>query len=233
MPFLIEGEKPALDKQEPFVKGVNDEDPGNIPMEVGFTLPTPTGAANWVYYDITLGCMLDSGIVVHRRLPQVDRTADTLASCDISDPSIDRLTGRGVNLISNDEYTDIIQRMAHSQYWFRLWGQALRIREQVPIPRLLKISGVDAVPHDNNPQWAFNKIVGNYSGQVLYHAQWSLWYTLATAPKSQQVPPQNLAQHVSASVLQKDDMQSPWSQPDDLAANKPPTLQTGILRSRE
>lgn len=186
------------------------------PLETGVKLLVPTGRANWVYYDITLECQLDSGIAVHRALPQKDTAWDTLGSCDISDPGIDQLTGRGVNLVSNDDYQDLVQRMAHSQYWFQLFGQAMRIGEQVPIPMLKKVGGVTAVPYDKNPQLAHNKIVGNYSGQILWHAQWSLWYTLASAPKAQQAPPQNLAQHTDGKSY--GDMQAPWTQVEDDSA---------------
>lgn len=186
-----------------------------ISAETNVKLPLANERANWVYYDIALGCMLDSGIVVHRTLPQVDSNWDTLGSCEITDPSIDMLTGRGVNLQSNDSFQDTVQRMAHSQYWFRLWGQAMRVGEQIPIPSIKIIAGVKAVPHDKNPQWAYNKIIGNYSGQVLWYAQWSLWYTLASAPKIQQKPPQNLAQHTDGTS--SNEMQVPWSHPDDNA----------------
>lgn len=195
-------------------------------VETPVKLPTPDQRANWVYYDVALGCKLDSGIVVHRTLPQVDSDWDTLGSCDITDPGIDVLTGRGVNLISNDTFQDTVQRMAHSQYWFRLWGQALRVGEQIPIPCIKTIAGVDAVPHDNNPQWAYNKIVGNYSGQVLWYAQWSLWYTLASAPKSQQLPPQNLSEHTDGTST--NEMQAPFSKPDDNAVSFNQELQNPI-----
>ncbi len=212
--FVNENVNIGLPKDSRYQVGISNEDVGNIAVEAGVALATPVERANWMYYDIALGCLLDSGIVVHRRLPQVNNVADTLASCDIADPNIDLLTGRGVNLISNDIYTDVVQRMAHSQYWFRLWGQAMRVGEQIPIPQLKKVAGEIAIPHDKNVQWAYNKIVGNYSGQQLWYAEWSLWYTLATAPKANQMPPQNLAQHIDGTP-RKPDMQAPFSAPDD------------------
>ena len=208
-----------------FQQGISNQDNGATPIEKEILLPTPTERATWVYYDVALGCALDSGIVVHRRLPQVDNEADTLASCVITDPNIDVLTGRGVNLKSNDAFEDIVQRMAHSRYWFKLWGQAMRVGEQIPIPGLKTIGSVKAIPHDQNPQWAYNKIVGNYSGQVLWYAQWSLWYTLASAPTTQQDPPQNLAQHTDGKSY--DGLQAPVSKPDDNAmAQGPPAPRT-------
>jgi len=164
-------------------------------------------------------------------LPQVNNNADTLASCFISDPNIDKITGRGVNIISNDEFTDTIQRMAHSVYWFRLYGQAMRIGLQVPIPGLKTVGGVQAIPHDANPQNAWNKIVGNYSGLPLWHAYWSLWYTVAEPPTSQQVPPSNLAQHIAGDVKLPDGMQAPFSTPDDLAQSTNPLQQQTQLQN--
>lgn len=203
-----------------------NEDPPGVPVEEGVLLSTPNERANWLYYDVTLGCVLDSGVVVHRRLPQVDNEYDTLGTCDIDGADIDALTGLGVNLKSNDRFEDVVQRMAHSQYWFRLWGQALRIGEQVPIPRLKEVAGVKAVPYDqDNPQWGYNKIAGNYSGQILWYAQWSQWYTLAKPPRRDHLPPQNVGQHIAASKLVPVGMQSPWSLPDD---NAQLTLQQGV-----
>lgn len=204
--------------------GLTDYDSGGSPVEAGINLPIANRNANWVYYDVTLGCMLDSGIVVHQRLPQVDNAADTLASCNITDANIDSITGRGVNLVSSDVYQDIVQRMAHSRYWFRLWGQAMRVGQQVPIPGLKTISGVTAIPHDKNPQWAYNKIVGNYSGQVLWYAYWDLWYTLASPPKVQQVPPQNPGVHIAGNAPALDSIQVPYTQPDDDAVQQPPPV---------
>lgn len=226
MPFaLFQNENVAqgLQKNSQFKAGVSDYDPPGVPVEQNIVLPgTQDAAASWVYYDIALACVLDSGIVAHRHLPQVNKAADSLASCVITDPDIDLLTGRGVNIISNDQFSDTVQRMAHSVYWFRLYGQAMRIGFQVPIPGLKKVGGVTAIPHDANPQNAWNKIVGNYSGLPLWHAYWSLWYTVAEPPISQQVPPPNLAQHIAGDVKLPDGMQAPFSVPDGDAQSTNP-----------
>lgn len=221
--FENENEANGLPKNSQFQVGISNFDPGTQP-EKGIMLPSMTDpAASWVYYDIALACLLDSGIVTHNVLPTVDNTADTLAFCDISDPAIDVMTGRGVNLKSNDDYKDIVQRMAHSRYWFRLYGQAMRMGHQVPIPGMKSIGGVKAIPHDDNPQFAYNKIIGNYSGLVLWHAVWSLWYTVSEPPAKQQVPPANLAQHIAGDVKIPDGIQSPFSQPDNLAQKSQPS----------
>lgn len=204
--------------------GLFNEDSASTVYEAGVLLPTPNERANWLYYDVAVGCALDSGIVVHRDLPQIDSPMDTLASCDVNQPDMDVLTGLGVNLKSKDSFSDTVQRMAHSRYWFRLWGQAMRVGEQIPIPGLKTIGGVDVVPCKvpkeygaQFPQWAYNKIVGNYSGQILWYAQWSLWYTLASPPKKQEAPPQNIAQHIGVTKQVNIGMQAPLSAPDDSA----------------
>lgn len=213
-----------LDEKE---NGLFDEDSAAVQIEAGALLPTPNERANWVYYDVTLGYALDPGIVVHRNLPQVDNEPDTLASCDAYQDDMDMLTGLGVNLKSNDQFTDTVQRKAHSQYWFKLWGQAMRVGEQIPIPGLKTVGGVKVIPCKvpkefgrQFPQWAYNKIVGNYSGLILWYARWNLWYTIASAPKKQQDPPQNVGQHVSADTPTIAGMQAPLSEPDDNAKAK-------------
>lgn len=209
-----------------FKAGISNFDPpGRVAEQGALLLGSQEASASWLYYDIALACVLDSGIVVHRHLPQVDNVADTLASCNLSDPTIDRITGRGVNTISNDTFSDTAQRMAHSVYWFRLYGQAMRIGYQVPIPGLKVVCGVPATPHDANPQNAWNKIVGNYSGLPLWHAYWSLWYTVAEPPMAQQVPPPNLAQHIAGDVQLPEGMQAPYSVPDAMAQSTNPLQQ--------
>lgn len=169
-------------------------------------------AASWVYYDCTIEVMLDSGIVVHNRLPQVDRTADTLASCYIDDPKMDKIKVGGVNLKSQDQYTDIVQRMGHSRYWFNLKGQALRIGYQIPIPAIKTIGDVNAIPYDKNPQWAFNRIFpgGNYGGVILWHASWSLWYTTAVPPLSNTIPAADPSAHINATPPPPKEIQTPF-----------------------
>lgn len=223
----------GLPQKGKYQAGVSDTDASGFTLERGILIPFPSDPlATWVYYDVAMACHLDSGIVVHRRLPQVDNAADVLASCFISDKNIDKLTGRGVNLKSNDQYTDVVQRMAHSRYWFRLFGQAMRIGQQVPIPGAKSIGNVPLIPDDDTPQIGYNKLVGNYGGVPLYHAVWSLWYTLASPPRVQVAPvPANLAAHISdASALPKGGIGSPVSGPDDEAqTTQPIQLQTGVV----
>lgn len=227
----------------PFKKNTNarlDVDVSKLAVESGVTLPLVSNkAGSWAYYECTIEAMLDSGIVVHRRLPQVNNAPDTLATCDISDPNLAALVGaigggiagaamQGINLKSKDQYADIVQRMGHSQYWFRLWGRAARLGYQIPIPSIKTIGGVPAIPYDKNPQWAFNRIApgGNFGGVILWHAEWSLWYTTAVPPTSNAIPAQDPSAHISGSVAPPAGIQVPYSLPDDNAVASTPATTT-------
>jgi hypothetical protein len=231
MPFaLFQNENVAagLPINGSFQAGVSDTDRAGLTLERNILIPWCSDPrSTWIYYDVTLANYLDSGIVTHRRLPQIDNLADTLASCAITDANIDTLTGRGVNLQSRDQFADIVQRMGHSRYWFHLFGQAMRAGFQVPIPAAKLVGTVPLIPDDRQPQVAYNKIVGNYSGVPVWHAVWSLWYTLAAPPRVQLAPTApNLAAHISAgAALPAVGIQSPFTQPDDEATLQ---LQTGI-----
>lgn len=193
----------------------------NENLERGVTIPWASDpAGSYVYYDCTVGVMLDSGIVVHNRLPQVDRTADTLSSVYFDAQDLDTVKDLGVNLRCQDQYTDIMQRMGHARYWFRIWGQALRVGYKVPIPGIRLIGGVAAIPYDKNPQWAFNRIFpgGNYSGVILWHAVWSLWYTTLVPPYTNYIPSADPSAHISGDQQPPvGGIQAPFSSADDNA----------------
>lgn len=196
----------------------------NTLVEQGIGIPWPSDRrASYVYYECMIGTMLDSGIVVHNRLPQVDRIADTLSSTTLDAADLDTITIAGVNLTSRDQYTDIVQRMGHSRYWFRIWGRAIRVGYQIPIPGIKLIGGVPAIPYDKNPQWAYNAIVpgGNYGGTVLWRAQWSLWYTTVTPPINQKIPAADPSAHISGNTKPPALIQAPYSQPEEKAAQAP------------
>lgn len=225
MPFRDANLEAGLSKNAPFQVGVSNIDP-NDPIEEGVLLPSPTDpAGSYMYYDCTVGVMLDSGIVIHNRLPQVDRVADTLSMVDLDNPNLDKVLGVGVNLRCQDQYLDIVQRMGHSRYWFRLWGQAMRVGYQIPIPGIRYIGGVPAIPYDRNPQWAYNRTVpgANYSGVVIWYAQWSLWYTTDRPPTSNTIPVTDPAAHINGNTTIPDGIQAPYSEADDDA-------QPGALR---
>ena len=219
MPFLNNNVAAGLPENSQFQVGRSNVD-NNEEIEKGVFLPWASSASgSYMYYDCTVTVMLDSGIVVHTPLPQTNYAPDTLASIAIDANAADTFKGPGVNLKSNDRYQDIVQRMAHSRYWFHLSGQALRVGYRVPIPGIVTIGGVPAIPHDDNPQRAFNRIMpgGNYSGVILWHAEWSLWYTTAVPPTSQYVPEVDMAAHIDGSAKPPDAIQSPFSRDDDNA----------------
>lgn len=212
------------------VNFLNDQDT-NRPLESGIVLPfanDPIGS--YLYYDCIIGVALDSGIVVHNRLPQVDRTPDTLGAISYDDPNLNQEISNGVSLKCLDQYTDIMQRMGHSRYWFRMWGQAIRVGYKVPIPRLITIAGVTAIPYDKNPQWAYNRIIpgSNFGGVFLWHGVWSQWYTTSTPPINNTIPVADPSALVTATNFPlgnpelPNGIQVPLSTSDDNATQPPP-----------
>ena len=229
MPFKDTNVVYGLPKNSRFQVGRSDVDADQT-AEQGIQLPwSKSPSASYFYYECTVGALLDSGIVVHNRLPQYNGPFnDTLATIPIDDPRLDLVTTFGVNLRCRDQYQDVIQRMAHSRYWFRIWGQALRAGYQVPIPGIKTIGGAVAIPHDNNPQWAFNRIMpgGNYSGVIMWHAMWSLWYTIVVPPTSTDDKEAMLvadpSAHISGNAALPSGMQAPYSQANDNAQSSGP-----------
>lgn len=233
MAFFNENTLIGLPPQADYQQGKSDFDDDR---EVERNVSIPWGnnpAGSYMYYDCTVGAVLDSGIVTHQRLPQINPTPDTLASADFNDPRLDQYVDRGVNLRSNDQYRDIVQRMGHSRYWFRIWGRAIRIAYKVPIPSIKEIGGVAAIPYDKNPQWAYNRIApgANYSGVVVWYAQWSLWYTVDRPPTNNNIPAVDLTAHISGDAPIPDSWQAPWSEADDSAQRVVPGSATGGIIS--
>lgn len=228
MAFQNENIEIKLSKNNVFQKGVSNVDTGLV-IERGVLLPWVSDpVVSWLYYECTVEVMLDSGIVVHNKLPQADKPPDSLSVLDFDDQNYDKFKGSGINLKCHDQYQDTVQRMAHARYWFRLIGQALRFGYQVPIPKLVKIGGVPAIPYDKNPQWAYNRIAPgtNFSGIPLWEASWSLWYTTAKPPVSNYVPNTDPSAHIRGDtpLPNLNGVQTPFSQPDDNAVrNNPPT----------
>lgn len=227
MPFRDSNDVFGLPKDGPFQVGRSNNENDSTP-EQSILLPWPRNpSASYLYFECTVGVVLDSGIVVHNRLPQVESGFnDTLASIPLDDPRLDTITNLGVNLRCKDQYQDIVQRMGHARYWFRLWGRSLRVGYQVPIPGIKTVGKVPAIPYDRNPQWAFNAIApgGNYSGAILWHAEWSLWYTTAVQPRPDNNPDTHAikvadpAAHIRGIDLPPEfGIQAPYSQADDSA----------------
>jgi hypothetical protein len=231
VPFKNTNVALGLSAKGPFQVGRNDVDPGTV-AEKGVLIPWASDpASSWCYFDCAIGTMLDSGIVVHNRLPQVNKGFDTIAMSALDDPKLDVFKGNGVNLTCKDQYTDIVQRMGHARYWFRIWGQALRFGYQIPIPGIKTIGGVPAIPYDRNPQWGYNTIApgANYSGVILWYAQWSLWYTTSVPPVNDTVPASDPAAHIVGTATLPTGMQAPFSQPDsDALAQSGGSLPIGV-----
>ncbi len=230
MPFKNANVERGLREDDPFQVGRADSDRATPLVEKGALLPWPSDPeVSWVYYECAVGTMLDSGLVVHNRLPQVDNAADSLGTQALDDPRDLAETGNGVNLSCRDQYADIVQRMGHARYWFRLWGQAMRVGLRIPIPKLVTIGGVAAIPYDRNPQWAYNAIApgGNFGGVPLWIARWSLWYTtlVPTRGGSQNaIPAVDLAAHIRDTDKVPKEVQVPFSQVDDNAIPAKPNL---------
>lgn len=197
-----------------FQAGISDTDTLVAP-EIGANIPwVMAPELTYLRYHCWIECDLDSGIVVHRQLPQSNQQTDTLARGELDSTSLIK-SKEGINLKSKGKFTDTVQRMANSHYRFCLKGFALRAGYQVPIPKLVKVAGVDAIPDDQEPQHAFNRIVANNSGVPVYYAEWRLWYTVAVPPKDDQNPPDNLMDQISASTpLPVNGIEPPISYPD-------------------
>jgi hypothetical protein len=220
--------------------GISDADNGAL-IEKGITLPWVQAAnVSWLDYKIWIEVHLDSGMVVHKPLPQTYQTVDTLAAV-LADPNfsangsasvaalsktpIDQFNTAGVNIQSKGKYTDFLQRMATSDYRFVLKGYGLRAGYQVPVPGIVSVGGIPAIPEK---QWSLgNRLEGNFSGVPVFFNQWELWYLVTVPPVKNQLPPPNVAEHIRADVeLPTGGMQVPYSWPDMNAVQTlpPPTI---------
>ena len=229
MPFKETNEEYGLDRRSQFRVGISNKDTPDV-IEKEITLPWVSDpVVSWAFFDCTISVTLDSGIVVHNKLPQINNLPDTIASSFLEDDGYNRVKDKGVNLKSTDQYEDIMQRMGHSRYWFRLHGQALRYGYRIPIPAIKTVGGVNVIPHDNNPQWGFNRIApgSNIGGVPLWHAQWSLWYTTLVPPTIDKIPEVDPTAHLE-SLTPPNEIQSPYSAPDSESRTSEPILPTPI-----
>ncbi len=201
---------------------VTDLDSPSLHPEDDLSLPWVIDpAVTWLAYECWVECELDAGMVLHKPLPQGIATVDTLASSLIlkttsaqpppgqrqtlsslpgAAQSIEKNTN-GVNIVSASQAHDIIQRMATSTYRFKLKGWGTRAAYPIPIPGLVSVGGIPAVP--DAVQRAYNKLSGNLLGGIpLWTAQWELHYILGSCPQrgaKQPVPP-NPAAAISAAA---------------------------------
>ena len=225
-----------------FLEGVNNLDPGTIIEDTAKLGYVVDPATTWLNYFCTIIEDLDPGVVIHKILPQQQTPIDTLASglFDAATPPAiqgalkqaglggstlyQKLTDVQANLTSQGKFTDIVQRMATSTYKFCLFGYAWRIAYRIPIPGIVTVGGVPAIPIYPQRVKRDSAIVGNYQGSPLYYSLWELWYQVAVPPKQTQLPPPNVAEHIAASDALPSGIQLPFSGPDSLAvpAGAPP-----------
>lgn len=213
--FVDENVLVGLSPNADFQVGISDTDPGTV-LETDFLLPWVSDpATSWMDYQNELQCYLDAGLVLHKSLPQRVQTVDTLASSFLTDSGMDTNV-KGMNLVSHGQFTDSVQRMATSTYRFVLKGFGKRAGYPIPVPGLKSVAGVPAYPDEL--QWSRgNVVIGNFSGIPIFFNQWELWYFVTIPPKTQQVPPPNLAQHIRADAKLPKGMQAPFSLQDQQA----------------
>lgn len=202
-----------------FQAGISNVDDGSL-MEQYFTVPWVINqAASWLDYRCWVECELDSGAALHKPLPQTPRDYDTIAAGFVSDANLDS-NKSGVKLQSAYApagFTDVIQRMATPLYRFVLKGYGLRAGYKVPVPGLKTVAGVPVTPAER--QWSRgNVMVGSVGYIPLWWNQWELWYFVALPPQGEEIPPDNLSEHLSSSVQVPEAIQVPYSPADSAAA---------------
>ena len=207
---------------------VTDVDDPNDHPEDDLSLPWCINpVATWWDYRCSVEIQLDPGSVLHKQLPQTNPSWDTLGVVDITDAAFAAGTN-GVNLNSNSAAVDIIQRMASSTYRFILRGNGLRAGYQIPVPSLVKVGTVLAVP--TSPMFANPEIVGNLLGGIpLWFNQWELHYIVGSSPKitalSQQPIPPNPAAAIGPNAPLPRDVKVPRMPADSRAVQVAPAFQ--------
>lgn len=206
-----------------FQAGVNNVDNGLF-FEQGITLPWAVNPEiSWLEYNCWIETYLDAGMALHKPLPRKNPDPDTLGSFDVDDPAAMIASTLGVNLHSGGGYADVIQRCASSTYTFVLKGWAFRAGYKIPVPRLVTVAGVAAVPAER--QWSRgNMVIANMSGIPLYANAWELWYYVASPPDGDETVPANLAQHIRGDAVPPAAIVVPYSQPDTNALPTGPSV---------
>ncbi len=205
--------------------GVTVTDPASVFPDQGMDVPWAVNPlASWLGYQCWVEVSLDAGMALHKVLPQGNPNVDTLGSIAINDPRGDVVTA-GINMSSQSQATDIIQRMATSEYRFVLRGTGMRIGYKIPIPKLLKVGNATPVPE--GVQRAANLIVGGVAGIPLWFAYWELPYVVTSPLGSQaEAPvPYNLAAHQRPDAQLPLAILLPRSSKDDRATSQS-TLRT-------
>ena len=77
MSFTNENEFVGLQQTNDFQSGKSNVDPAFPQPEQSVKLPWSSDPrATWLFFESAIECMLDSGIVVHNRLPQSNAVTD-------------------------------------------------------------------------------------------------------------------------------------------------------------
>ena len=202
----------------------------NTTVEKGITLSwTVNPRLTWWDYNCWIECYLDSGIALHKPLPQKDDTIDTPASQLVSPIDANAPANKnGVNLISRGSFTDVVQRMASSTYRFALKGYGVRAGYQIPIPGIKTVAGVPAIFERSGA--CYNRIIGNLSGIPLWYATWELWYVVTIPPTEAQEPPPNFAEAIRGEQDLPAAIQVPFSAGDyNAVPGAPPGGNLGFI----
>jgi len=193
-------------KQNPLLNGAMmrddflDPDNGQTPETRFVMAAIPDPRASWLEYENTLIVDLDTGMVVHKSLPQENYDVDDLGTVDAyatSMPAYKSPTG-GMNTISESGQSDFAQRAATSTFTIKLRGYAKRAGYQVPVPKLVSFGGV--TPTLLRQRVTSPEPVANYSGIPIFARAWEMTYQLTAPPTSQQLAPQNPAQRIAANT---------------------------------
>jgi hypothetical protein len=223
MAFLNENVAQGSSLTNPFKIGITDTDNAALNEQSEYLPWKIDPVQSYMDYECGIYCELDSGMAIHRNLPQGSYAPDSLGSQDINSGIAQAASMNGVNLTSNGLFGDFVQRMANSRYRFCLKGWARRAGYQVTIPTMVAIQtplgAIPVVPDDEVPQKAMNVLLDNMSGIPIWFARWELWYTMIVPPTGQATPPADLADQVDAGALQEDatltsGIQVPISVPD-------------------
>jgi hypothetical protein len=196
----------AINAVRPFVPEAYPADSDNAAQHPEDLVSLPWGVdpkVSWLDYNCWVEISLDAGMALHKILPQDDPDVDTLALLDMNASNLDTFkpTNGGVNLASNSDAEDIIQRMASSTYTFVLRGYGQRVGYQIPIPGITAVGAQNAVP--GQVQRAYNKIIGNMMGVPVWFAEWWLEYIISgpIGPSPDPLIPSNPAFHIGPDAV--------------------------------
>jgi hypothetical protein len=214
-----------------FLAGVNhvgDTRAAEAPIALPWLSPPQ---ASYLDYSCHIECYLDTGMTLHKPLPQTPQPVDSMASYFLGQ-SDQALVKVGENFKSLGSFQDISQRMATSEYRFGLIGHAIRLGYPVSVPDLKMVAGV--VP-TLMTQWVHgNELIGNSAGVPLYYNAWESWYFVVLPPKDRQLPPPNLSEIISAEQQVPDLIPVPVSPNDyNVSTQTPPRRTTGFTATQQ